>query len=500
MKNLKHILLMGFLIYLGCDDSLDVNDDPNVSVFEDLEPKDLLPTAAFYTSEAHYQIAVDICQYSQQLASYFSPGTDTQEEIQISFGWRAIYLDALSDIKTLVLLAERDNTSTYLGIAKILQAINLGLATDQWGDIPFSEGLAGEDNFTPMYDPQQEIYETMNRLLNEAILLLQETDTSGLTLGEDDLIFGGDISKWIKTAYAFKAKYAIHLTEVDQQTAVTDALTHIANAFTSNEDDFQLFYTTRNFNPWHREVVLPNNTGNLSVLLSDQLVSMMDGTTFPFNSIAVDPRLELYGSLSEKETEFLGAINGSEGIHQFAATPEDDNIPATADLGTDDFYSSQTAPVVMMSYAELKFIEAEALFLQNGGNETSVGTTQQAYDAYLEGISAHMNKLGIAGSDSNAYITDISVGVGAGNLTLALIMREKNIATFLNAESFVDLRRYDFDPNVFIGLELPVNHEETLNGQWVRRAQYPSTEQTRNGEAVEEAQRSIDTGVWWDRD
>ncbi len=500
MKTFNYILLISLLICFGCDDYLDVNEDPNVSVLDNLAPKDLLPTSIFNTSEAYYQIAVDVCQYSQQLASYFSPGTDTQEEIQILFGWRAIYLDALSDIKALIILAERDNSPHYLGIAKILQAANLGLATDQWGDIPFSEGLAGEANFTPMYDSQQEIYETINSLLDEGIALLQETDTSGLTIGDDDMVYRGDLTNWIKLGYSLKTKYAIHLTEVDQQTAIANVLDNVANAFETNEDDFQLIYNTRNFNPWYREVVLPNNTGNLSVLLSDQLVSMMNGTTFPFTTINVDPRLELFGSLSENETELLGAINGSEGVHQFGATPDDDNISATADLGAEDFYSSQTAPLVMMSYAELKFIEAEALFLQNGGNETSVGTTQQAYNAYLDGIMANMNKLGISGADSSGYTADTSVGVGAGNLTLALIMREKNIATFLNAESFVDLRRYDFDPNVFIGLELPVNHEETLNGQWARRAQYPSTEETRNREAVESARQPSNVGVWWDRD
>ena len=79
-------------------------------------------------------------------------------------------------------------------------------------------------------------------------------------------------------------------------------------------------------------------------------------------------------------------------------------------------------------------------------------------------------------------------------------MREKNIATFLNPEAFVDLRRYDFDPDVFVGLELPENHNEELNGNWVRRAQYPSSEQTRNGAEVEQVMQETTVGVWWDND
>ena len=96
----------------------------------------------------------------------------------------------------------------------------------------------------------------------------------------DDLIYNGDIDAWIRAAYALKARYAIHLTEINQDQAVADALLNLANAFERNMDDYQLVYNTRIFNPWNSGVALPNNTGNLSVLLSDQLVSMMDGTSF----------------------------------------------------------------------------------------------------------------------------------------------------------------------------------------------------------------------------
>lgn len=491
--------LLTISLFLGCDDYLDVNVDPNKEGIETVSPSEVLTTSIFYTSSAQYEVAVGVCQYSQQLASYFDPGTDTHEEIQLRFAWEAIYLEALSDLGTLAEIAERDNATHYLAIAKILQATNFGLATDQWGDVPISTATLGEEDFTPSFDAQESVYVEINTLLDDAISLLGEADSSGLTIGEDDLIYGGDISKWIKTAHFLKVKYALHLSKVDQDTAVSEVLSNIASAFDDNTDDFQVVYNTRNFNPWNSGVVLPNNTGNLSVLLSDQLVSLMDGTSFPFTSIAIDPRLPRITTIGEDDTEFLGAINGTGGVHEFGATDEDPNIGANTDLGADNFYSSQTAPIILGSYSEMKFIEAEALFLQNGGTTTSVGSTAQAYDAYLEGIRANMEKLGVPDADSNAYLSDISVSVESDNLTLALIMREKFIATFLNPESFVDLRRYDFDPDVFIGLELPFGHNPILNGEWVRRIQYPASEQTRNGEQVEQVIKGIGEGVWWDR-
>ncbi|XLS27783.1 SusD/RagB family nutrient-binding outer membrane lipoprotein [Flavobacteriaceae bacterium M23B6Z8] len=484
-------LIAGLLLMTGCDSFFDDNVDPNKSVLEDLEPADLMPTSIFYSARAQYNAALGICQYSQQLASYFTPGADTQEEIQLSGAWTNIYLQALPDINTLELLANQENSTAYQGIAKVLIAANIGLATDQWGDVPFTDATRGEEDFTPSYDAQEDVYTQINTLLDQGIALLEQNDASGLTVGEDDLIYGGNLDQWVKAAYSLKARFAIHLTEVNSTQAITDALANLANGFDSNADDFQLVYNTRNFNPWNAGVALPNNTGNLSVLLSDQLVSLMDGTQFPFNSVTVDPRLERISSINpDTESGFTGAVNGTGG-------EASDGNAATADLGEEDFYSSQTAPLIMMSYSELKFIEAEALFLQNGGSSTSTGSTAAAYQAYLDGIQANMDKLGVDGS---AYLADTSVAVGAANLTLALIMREKFIATFLNPESFVDLRRYDFDPDVFAGLELPADHEESLNGQWVRRAQYPASEQTRNGEEVDKVITTIDQGVWWDRD
>mgnify|MGYP001159628483 FL=1 len=487
--------LLVLLVFVGCDDFLGDNVDPNKELYENLEPADLLPTSIDYTAAAHFNIAINVCQYSQQLASYFSPGPDTQEEIQIAGGWSNIYLQALPDIQTLDELASQRGSTSYQGIAKVLKATNLGLATDNWGDVPATTATLGEEDFTPSFEPQQAVYTEINTLLDDAISLLQQSDTSGLSVGEDDLIYGGDLTKWLKTAYYLKAKYALHTTEVDQAAAVTAVLANLPNAFTSNSDDYQLVYNTRNFNPWNSGVVLPNNTGNLSVLLSDQLVSLMDGTQYPFTTVDMDPRLPLFATLKSTETVYTGAINGSAGAAQL-----DPRVGATADLGADDYYSAQTAPLVLGSYAEVKFMQAEALFLQNGGTTTSIGGSAAAYSAYLEGIEANMDKMGIASAEKDAYLTDASVAVGAGNLTLGLIMREKFIATFLNPESFVDERRYDFDPDVFAGLELPVDHNAILNGQWARRAQYPSSEQTRNGDEVEQVMQPISVGVWWDQD
>jgi hypothetical protein len=161
------------------------------------------------------------------------------------------------------------------------------------------------------------------------------------------------------------------------------------------------------------------------------------------------------------------------------------------------YYTSKDSPLLLISYGEAMFIKAEAAFLANGGTTTSVGSNSVAYAAYMEGIAASIGKYGVDGTD---YMADASVDVGQAGLMLNHIMKEKYIHNFLNPETFVDYRRYDFSNSVFKGLTIrqELDSGEDYAGEWFRRASYPSTELTRNRSNVEANQKTPVTPVWWD--
>ncbi|NIT60801.1 MAG: hypothetical protein GWN00_32725 [Aliifodinibius sp.] len=94
-------------------------------------------------------------------------------------------------------------------------------------------------------------------------------------------------------------------------------------------------------------------------------------------------------------------------------------------------------------------------------------------------------------------MSEPGVDVGPGNLTMELIMKEKFKALFLNPEVYNDYRRYDWDNAIFKDLELPANHNPKLNGEWIQRAVYPSSELSRNSEEVRKAQKDIGTPMWF---
>jgi len=487
-KYLLAFLLTAFTI-TSCDDYLggDTNVSPNFVGAEAITLNAILPTVIFHTSNNHFLVGINTCRIPQQIASYFDEGFDSHFPTSLPSAWTGIYLSALNNLAELEKIARAENANHYLGITQILQAINIGLVTDTWEDAPYSQAFLGEDEFTPVYDSQQSLYGEINTLLDDAIANLSAANSSVFAPGSDDLAHGGDISKWIKTAYALKARYAIHLTGQGAASAASTALAALANGMTDNSDDLQLTYNSVNLNPYHSGVALANATGNLSIMVSEQLVEAMDGTTYG----VFDPRLPIISDngIAGDNTTYAGGINGSGGVSTSGA-------PVNADFGLSSYHSSLGSSILMITYSEQKFIEAEAQFIANGGTTTSVGSSQAAYDAYIEGITANMNKLG---ADGSTYLADANVAVTPAGLTLALIMNEKVKATFLNPEAWVDLRRYNHNPNVFTNLTLPDNHDVDLAGAWIQRAEFPIDELNRNEDNARAAEKDNAVRMWRDQ-
>ena len=125
-------------------------------------------------------------------------------------------------------------------------------------------------------------------LFSTAIANLSAPNTSIINKpGKEDLVYGGDVNKWIKAAYSFKARYQLHLSKINANTAATNALESATKGFNSNADDFQLVYNSVNTNPWYANQ-LGLNTGNISFLISNQLINAMNGKSFPFTTITME--------------------------------------------------------------------------------------------------------------------------------------------------------------------------------------------------------------------
>lgn len=473
MKLMRYIItFLALTTIVSCKKFLDVNTNPNSPTSPPING--LLIRATQNAAMNVYRVGNTTSYYVQYLASPNpdSP-TDTYDRIDASTTWTLLY-DNMTDSYDLQKMGLDAGATQYQGVAKILTAMDLHLVHNLWGDAPYSEAFTLETP-TPKYDDAKTLFQTCLTLLDEAIALLNQpgskiTIPTGAT--SPDLIHKGNTAAWIRTANALKARLLNQLSKRAEYnpTAIFAAL---AGAYTlPTQDAAVTTFSVRN--PWAQAAV-NNAAQSLDAWLSLHYVNQMRDTPTFTNP---DPRLPLIASTTQFASRpYIGTRNGKGRVG--TGTTKDESY-----LSTTGYYSSTMSPLNIITYEEVKFIEAEVAFRTND--------KPRAYNAYLEGIRANMNKVGVTTAARDTYINSPTVSVGATNLTLQHIFIEKYRALFLTPVTWDDARRFDYNYPMF---QLPLN---VKTNTFVRRLVYPSVEVSRNGDNVPVV-TDVTQKLWWDQ-
>lgn len=457
-KSIGSIIIIAAVSLGGCKKFLDVNKDPNNPV--DVQESLLLsPAEAAVSDNIHAGNAPIIIQdFLQAIApNQLNPGFWNYQVFNADMDgdWNAFYDVVLTNLNILDSKAEKDNKPNYAAVAKILKAYTLGTATDFWGDIPYSEAFQGTTVITPAYDAQDKIYEDVQALLNDAIAEIDPA--SAIKPGTDDYYYNGDMTLWKKLAYTLKARYFMHLTKAPGHTAAVQAdsaLLALTNGMQSNSDDllFQYVGAAGQENPWYL-TFSPVNT----YVLNSTFINTLKGRN--------DPRLPKMASPAASTGLYTGRTIGD----------------PTGDLSTysypSAYYGSSAASNYIVNYTEALFLQAEATLIKSG--------YLAAQTFYQQGITAHMQKLGVAQVDINTYLT--ARGTLTSGNALQWIMEEKSTSNFLNPENFTDWRRTGFPTLVKVQGAL---------SEIPRRLLYPESEILTNPQPQQSAK--LTDRVWWD--
>lgn len=375
--------------------------------------------------------------------------------------------NTIMDGRVLLQKATDANAYEYIGVVKVTEAMNMSMMIDLFGDMPYSEAF-NPSIFTPKYDKAEDIFNRCLVLLDEAVVEFNRPNPAIKLDAASDVIHGGKASAWIKTAYALKARLLNRLSKLPSYDPAK-ILPALSSAYTSNADDAQV---TKFFarNPWGQAAA--NNAGSLlDGWLSEQFVDALNGTTFG----VVDPRLKLIATPATGGA-YKGTPNGNGRTGSGTAGQE-------SYLSTTGFYSSTASPLLVVTYSEMKFIEAEATFASDKA---------RSYNAYLAGIGANMDKVGVPATEKAAYLASPAVAVGAAAFTKDLLFKEKYAAMFLQPEAWTDARRFDYKYKDFtlpVGAVLP---------NYIRRVNYPTSELSRNGANVPNI-TTLTERLWWDK-
>lgn len=478
-KNMKKVHKIALIVLLaiiagsnqGCKKYFELNDNPNQVQNPPLNA--LLSTATQKAGLNSQRFAAPNNYYAQYLASPTAGGaTDTYQITDNSSEWDNAYY-AMADLNDMMKMAESTGATDHLAVAQLLTAYNLGLVTDTWGSGPYSDAFGTNGSLTPKYDDEATLYQTALDLINESILNLQKSTATQQLDASSDLIHNGDRVAWLKTAYAIQARF---LNKISKKATYDPAavLGAVEKSYQSNVDDAGMAVFS-GVNPW-AQIAINNAGALLGGWLSDNFVNHMNGTKYGL----LDPRIS---KITEKtvNNDYKGTRNGAGNLGPAPSTVFDENYISLISPLT-----NRTSPLYIVSFAELKFIEAEAA-LRSGPSGRA-----RAYAAYLAGIRASMDKFQVSAQERDAYVANPNVDVGEANLSLDLIFKEKYAATYLNAEAWNDVRRYDYKYKDF---RLPAG--AVLNN-YIRRVAYPAGERSKNGSNVP-GDVSLDTPLWWDQ-
>ncbi len=440
------LLTVLFLGFSSCEQKLDeLNFDPTSLTEVDLRLMlpEVISQSVFNAGANQNRIAGIIMQQFR--------GIDAQqlqynnyvigEDVLNNYWNTGLYSGSLRSCQVIIDQATEVGAPFYVGVAKILMANQLGIATSMFGDIPFNEALKGSENLKPSYDTQESVYATVQRLLDEGIAEISATGYAG-----GDLIFDGDPAPWQATARALKARYLMH-TYNRNSGAAAAALTQLNSAFAeSGQPNFTFGSSeTQNWSLAKFGIERPS-----TLMFHERFAAMLEN----------DPRLAAYGTFDGTFWQFFGA-----GLK----------------------WAQSDATIPLISYVEVKFLEAEAT-ARTGGDATS---------ALADGIQASFDLVGVDEAGYVATASDLS-GLDA-NGVLERIMTEayKSYYGFAFHESWTNFRRTGYPA---IPSENQVNGFNP-SGNIPVRFQYTESESSTNSENVEAAKARqggglLDAGLW----
>jgi len=479
------VLLAPTLLFTACTDEFSsINTNP---VEPTAVPEDQLFTRsvrkAMLEDVFPFQVAEHL--HANMFVQHFAnpiPSFNT-DRYEVNDGWATVYWDRTytsygKDIQQVIDQTRGDEQKVNkLAQARIWKVFIMLRLTDFFGDVPYSEAFQG--NNTPAYDPQEEIYRDFFTELSEAV---QQFDASKQDrFGASDVLFQDDLTRWKRFANSLRLRIAMRVSGVDAALAEQQASAAVSA-------DGGLLQSRAQLLPSGGSRTERNPLSTVMAFQDSRVSNTMEDTLRALN----DPRLEVY-----VDSALAGPPFGRRGYPN-GLTPSqiDETTPSQFSIAGPEFQDF-TNPISVMSLAEVKFLQAEAVV--RGYISGDAGTL------YEEGIEATMDRYDVDASAVNAYLGQSEVAWdpnASTDVKIQKIILQKWIALFGRSgfEAWAEYRRTG-EPEL---REIAAPGGGTTNGVVPRRVPYPNSEEQLNAQNYNDAVGRLDEGdtylsrMWWD--
>lgn len=436
------------------------------------------------------------------------------------------YLHLFNNTRRLIESCDEKGIADYAAVMRVVQTYALLNMTDAYGPVAYQSVLDG-NNVAFGYDKQEDLYNSMFKLLDEAIDGFKNGTSSAENMQKFDYWCNGDRSLWIKVTNQFKLRIAMRIVKVNPSLAKQKAEeAYQGGVLAAGDKDIIIDQGLSN------ELTRMFEWGDCGVNAS--LTTIMEGYK--------DPRLALYltkntgdiegenGATVAKDSRYLGIRAGS-------------NLPNKPNPwgSFSNVVCSYSTPFPVMKVAEAYFLRAEGSLrgwamggsakelyeegirisikneLKYKGVYAGVTTiTEDEIDAYINGTTGQIDFVDPVDSKNNhAAMNTIPVkwSDGANNEEkLQRIITQKWLANFpLSTEAWAEYRRTGY-PKLF------PNRVNSSNGtidtdEQIRRLIYSEVEINTNNIELQNGIQMLDSEnsstkfkgdiggsrVWWDR-
>ncbi|WP_221392454.1 SusD/RagB family nutrient-binding outer membrane lipoprotein [Dyadobacter sp. NIV53] len=359
--------------------------------------------------------------------------------------WQNIYASVFKNGNVLITKAEQIDNKLLIAIVKITQAHALQTAASCWGDVPYSQ-ISDIDQFpNPVFDPQEEVYASVQKLLDEAIEMLDSG--IGTSPGIADIHFGGNAAKWKEVAYTLKARAYLEMHNYDAAyTAASSGITVSANNLMAPHG-----------------IVLSGNQNLMYAFLAGGRAGDMSSKGAYITTL-----------LNPADANYRGNAKTDENArfnYYFVNVTDPDNItPNTSSTVSASGIFAQAASFPLITYEENMLILAEAGFRSKG------------FDTGLEKLNNYRVYLNKGGYINGTYLTktykyeayataDFATGgivnkanLSASDALLKEILVERYVTFFGQKLGFSDLRRTRGES---AGVVIPPNNGSVLPERFI---------------------------------
>lgn len=369
----------------------------------------------------------------------------------------------IASAKTTNEMAQMENLNKR-AIIELHIAYSYQQLVDIFGNIPYSQAL-NVNNISPVYDDAFTIYKDLLARIDAALAQLNPAYGS---FGDADIIYGGDVEKWIKFGNALKIKMGTTIADFDPALAQSVIEPAAPLAFTSSDDNALFMYlsSTPNNNPINNDLVL---SGRDDFVPANTIVDIMNTLN--------DPRRPLYFTTTAGGT-YVGGIYG-------------ETSPYSQYSHISDQIHDPTFPGILLTYDEVQFYLAEA-----AARGFNVGGTPDVF--YNNAIKESILFWGGTQAEVDAYLATptVAYATATGDWRQKIGTQEWIAFYTRGLEGYTTWRRLDYPvlnipPAITTYGEIPTRFTYPINEQTLNAANYTKASQDIGGD-------ELTTKLFWD--